>query len=166
MMSKQVEPRYLEITALIDRVCRQYLNEEYAEMGRKLAARLAQKSPSPLLRGRPEVWACAIVYAIGTVNFLFSPSFEPYLSAEELCQAFGVKKNTGSNKAVQIRKMFGMRYMTPEWTLPSHIIRNHLVWLVIMDGMLVDIRDMPREVQELAYKQGLIPYIPADREKS
>jgi hypothetical protein len=32
-------------------------------------------------------------------------------------------------------------------------------------GMIVDIRHIPREVQELVYEQGLIPYIPADREK-
>jgi hypothetical protein len=30
-------------------------------------------------------------------------------------------------------------------------------------GLLVDLRDMPREVQEIAFEDGLIPYIPADR---
>jgi hypothetical protein len=27
----------------------------------------------------------------------------------------------------------------------------------------VDVRHMPREVQEIAYQKGLIPFIPADR---
>ena len=161
---KQVQPRFEEITALIDRVCHKYLNEEYAEMARKLAARLARKRPSPILRGRPEIWACGIVYAIGTVNFLFDTSFEPYLSAEELCQAFGVKKSSGTNKAGQIRKMFGMYQMDPEWTLPSLMEENPLIWTLEVNGMIVDVRQMPREVQEIAYEKGLIPYIPADRE--
>jgi len=26
------------------------------------------------------------------------------------------------------------------------------------------LRDMPREVQEIAFEKGMIPYIPADRE--
>jgi hypothetical protein len=26
------------------------------------------------------------------------------------------------------------------------------------------LRDMPREIQEIAFEDGLIPYIPADRE--
>jgi hypothetical protein len=31
--------------------------------------------------------------------------------------------------------------------------------------MLVDIRSMPREAQVVAYEQGLIPWIPADRSR-
>ena len=31
-------------------------------------------------------------------------------------------------------------------------------------GMLVDMRDMPREVQVIAYEKGMVPYIPADQE--
>lgn len=32
-----------------------------------------------------------------------------------------------------------------------------------VNGFIIDIRTAPREVQELAYRKGLIPYIPADR---
>jgi len=161
---KQVQPRYLEIVALTDKVCREHLNEEYAEMARKVAARLARKRPSPLLRGRPEIWACGIVYALGRVNFLSDKSFEPYLSAEELCRAFGVKKRSGEGKAGQIREILGMHQMDPRWTLPSLLAENPLVWMLKVNEILVDVRKMPREVQELAYQKGLIPYIPADRE--
>jgi len=31
---------------------------------------------------------------------------------------------------------------------------------------LIDIRDTPRQFQEDAYRQGLIPFIPADRQES
>ena len=30
---------------------------------------------------------------------------------------------------------------------------------------MVDVRYAPREVQEIAFNKGLIPYIPADRKK-
>jgi hypothetical protein len=33
-----------------------------------------------------------------------------------------------------------------------------------VSGILVDLRDMPREVQEIAFDKGIIPYIPADRD--
>jgi hypothetical protein len=33
-----------------------------------------------------------------------------------------------------------------------------------VNGLLVDLRDMPREIQEIAFEDGLIPYIPADQE--
>jgi hypothetical protein len=29
---------------------------------------------------------------------------------------------------------------------------------------MMDIRDAPREAQEIAFEKGLIPYIPADRD--
>ena len=42
--------------------------------------------------------------------------------------------------------------------------RNPLVWMAEVNGMLVDLREMPREVQEIAFQKGMIPYLPADRE--
>ena len=40
-----------------------------------------------------------------------------------------------------------------------------LVWLAEVNGFLVDLRDMPREVQQVAFDKGMIPYITADQEK-
>jgi hypothetical protein len=154
---------YAAIAALTDSVCRQYLNDEYATLCRELAAALARKRPSPLARGKPEIWACGIVYALGTVNFLFDKSQEPHLRADQLCAAFGVSQSSGSNKAKLIRDMFGMFQFDPNWCLPSLIDRNPMVWMLEVNGLIVDARYMPREVQEIAYQKGLIPYISADR---
>jgi hypothetical protein len=38
---------------------------------------------------------------------------------------------------------------------------GHVRWC---SGLLVDLRDMPRELQEIAFEEGMIPYIPADLE--
>jgi hypothetical protein len=48
--------------------------------------------------------------------------------------------------------------------LRSIVDRNPLVWIAEVNGLLVDVRDMPREVQVIAYEKGLIPYVPADQE--
>jgi hypothetical protein len=48
--------------------------------------------------------------------------------------------------------------------LKSIVDQNPLVWMAEINGMLVDIREMPREVQVIAYEKGMIPYIPADQE--
>ena len=45
----------------------------------------------------------------------------------------------------------------------SRMEDNPLVWMAEVNGFLVDLRHAPREVQEIAYEQGLIPYIPADQ---
>ena len=154
---------YEAVVALTDEVCLSRLNEEYAELARRLAAALARKRPCPLLQGQLKSWACGIVYALGHVNFLFSKSSEPHLEATELCRLFGVAKGTGYAKSAEIRKWFRMDPMDADWCLPSELGDNLSVWLVSIDGFVVDIRQMPREWQELAYKKGIIPWIPADR---
>jgi len=160
---KTVEPFFQAIIKLTDAVCVRHLNDEYASLARSLTAALARKRPSPILRGNPEIWACGVLYAIGSVNFLFDKSQSPHMRADELCATFGVSQSSGSNKAKLIRDMFKMYQMDPNWCLPSHIDKNPFVWMLQVNGLMVDVRYMPREVQEIAYQKGLIPYIPADR---
>jgi hypothetical protein len=59
--------------------------------------------------------------------------------------------------------MLKIHQLDPNWTLPSHMEDNPLIWMLEVNGLLMDIRRCPREVQEVAFKKGLIPYIPADR---
>ncbi|MBI4789296.1 MAG: hypothetical protein HY782_19875 [Chloroflexi bacterium] len=156
---------YAAIVALTDKVCKEHLNDEYAALCRQLAAALARKRPSPLARGKPEVWACGIAYTIGAVNFLFDKTQTLHLRADELCRLFGVGPSSASAKSQLIRKMFDMMQMDPRWTLPSKMDRNPLVWMLSVNGFLMDIRDAPRGAQEEAFRKGLIPYIQADRSK-
>jgi hypothetical protein len=154
---------FAAIVEVTDAFCRDHLNDEYAGLARQLAASLARKRPSPLERGAPETWACGITYALGSVNFLFDPDQQPHMSAAELCNGFGVKQRTGAAKARLIRDTFGMYPLDPDWCLPSLADHNPQQWMLKVNGFIVDIRYMPRDVQELAYLKGLIPYIPADR---
>jgi Domain of unknown function (DUF6398) len=152
------------IVGMTDQFCRDNLSEEYAVQCRKLADKLARKRPSPLVSGRPNTWASGIVRAIGWVNFLDDPSQQPHLKLTDIDKAFGVGASTGQAKSMLIRKLFKMRRFDVEWTLPSRIDDNPLVWMLEVNGFMMDIRDCPREAQEIAFEKGLIPYIPADRE--
>lgn len=152
-----------EIIALTDEVCRSKLNEEYADLSRELTELLASVEDSPLVRGRREIWAAGIVYAIGYVNFLFDSDSSPYLSADDLCDAFGVKKGSAYQKSVLIRDNLEMVQFDPRWTLPSMQDENPYNWMIEIDGFVVDTRYAPKDIQELAYEKGLIPYIPDGR---
>jgi hypothetical protein len=37
---------------------------------------------------------------------------------------------------------------------------NTMAWLIMVDGLILDARSLPPEIQEIAYEKGLIPYIP------
>ena len=147
---------------MTDQFCREHLDEEYAMLCRKLAEKLSRKRPSPLLNGRPTTWACGIVRTIGWVNYLDDSTTMPHMKLTAIDKAFGVGESTGQGKSKAIRKMFRIRAFDPEWTLPSRMDDNPTVWTLEVNGFLMDVRHAPREVQEIAFEKGLIPYIPED----
>src|SRR5574339_107918 len=105
---------YDEITNSSDAFCREYLNEEYADLARKMAATLARKRPSPLVNGRADSWAAGILYTLGQVNFLFDKSQSPHMRADELCKRIGVSQQTAGGRAQKIREMLDIFQMHPD----------------------------------------------------
>jgi len=160
---KTMLPIYEKIVGLTDAVCDRHLDSEYRDLAREMTAALCGKRPSPLASGQPRTWACGIVYVLGRINFLGDKSFPPYMTTPDLCAAFEVGESTVHAKARVIEKGLETGPLDPRWTVTSLLGRNPLVWMVEVDGLLVDLRDMPREVQAIAFAKGLIPYIPADR---
>ncbi|MDA8217487.1 MAG: DUF6398 domain-containing protein [Dehalococcoidales bacterium] len=155
-----MRPTFEAIVDIAEPFCREYLDEEYAQLSRKLAAALARKRPSPLVRGKPQVWACAIVYALGSNNFLWDKTQTPHMRADEICRCFGVSKSTAGNKARAIMDALKMGLADPRWYRPSQLDRNPMAWWIMVDGLMVDARTAPREIQEEAHRKGLIPYLP------
>jgi hypothetical protein len=149
------------IIVLTDEVCADLLDEEYASLARRVVAKLARKRPSPIQSGRAPTWAGAVVYALGQVNFLFDSSTKPYATADDLSAAFGVAKSTLGAKAKQVRDLTKMDYGTPEFLREDMVDANPMVWLIQVDGLLVDARQLPPLIQAQAFDLGVIPYIPA-----
>ena len=149
-----------EIAGLVHAFCREHLNDEYAELCRRLTDKLARKRPSPLVSGKPTTWACGIVRTIGWVNYLDGGSQKPFMKLTAIDKAFGVGESTGQGKSMLIGKMFRIRSMDPEWSLPSRMNGNPMAWMIQFKGILVDARFLKREFQEEALHLGLIPYIP------
>jgi Domain of unknown function (DUF6398) len=151
------------IIGFLDQFCKEHLNEEYAVLCRKLAEKLARKRPSPLLQGSPNAWASGIVRAVGGANFLHDKSQTPYMRSTDIDHYLGTSPSSGAAKLAAIRKMLKIYQLDPNWTLPSRLDDNPMVWMLQVNGFMVDVRHAPREVQEIAFNKGLIPYIPADR---
>ena len=157
---KKMQVKYQAIVDLTDAFCRTHLNDEYADLCRKLTAKLSRKRPSPLERSRIKSWAAAVLYTIGRVNFLFDKNQTPHLSAQRLCELIGVSQGTASAKSTRIMDILGIVQLHPEWTLPSQLDDNPLAWMISVNGLIVDARYTPREIQEEAFRLGLIPYLP------
>lgn len=152
------------VAAIIDDFCIKHLNEEYSRVSRELAATLCRKRPSPLLKGKPEQWACACVYVVGSTNFLHDKTQSPHMPLMQVCELMGIGKSTARTKAKTIQDMLNISYLDHRWTLPSKLESNPLAWQIKVDGFIVDVRQMPREIQEEAFQRGLIPYLPKGKE--
>ena len=161
---KPMQEKYKAIIEITDSFSRENLNDEYAQLIRYAVAAVCRKRPSPVETGKANTWACGITHAIGTVNFLCDNSRTPHIKAGELYKKFGVSESTGNAKSKAVRTMLGMSQFDHNWSLPSRLQSNPMAWMLSVNGMLVDVRRMPREVQEIAFEKGLIPYIPDDKE--
>ena len=160
---KAMSARYMEVAGIIEGFCEEKLNDEYKEICLRALAKLCRKRPSPLLTGKANTWACGIVYAIGSANFIFDKSQPMSMTAAELAEWFGLSKSTAGGKASEINKLLDLSYFNMEFLLQEHIDTNPAIWYLSVDGIIVDARQMPREFQEEAFAMGLIPYIHADR---
>jgi hypothetical protein len=158
-----IRPRYDEIVALTDAFCQAHLDDEYAGLARRMTGALARKRPSPLASGQLRIWACSILHALGQINFLSDTATKPCMSMGTMCSLFGVAQSTVSNKAAVIRNAIKARRFDPEWSLRSLTDRNPLIWIFNINGYTVDIRKAPREIQQIALANGLIPYLPDDK---
>ena len=159
---KHMKATFEAVVALTDAFSEEHLTHEYGQLAREATAALSRKRPSPLSRGRPVSWACGVMHALGAVNFLFDPTQTPHMSVGYLCENFGVSASTGASKSRAVREALDMMPMDPRWCLPSQLEANPMAWMIMVNDLVVDARMMPREVQEVAFEKGLIPYIPDD----
>ena len=157
--------RFAELAELTDAFCDVRLNTDYKQLCREMAAVICQNAPS-VLRGRPSGWAAGIVHALGRVNFLTDPNQTPHMATAEIAKGFGVSQATMMSKAKVIRQGLDLMPFHPDWCLPSRLDDNPLVWMLKVNGLLMDIRMAPREAQVTAYEKGLIPYVPADQQRA
>jgi len=151
-----------EILRLTVGFCTDYLDGEYSELCRKLVGELARKRPSPLLRGDLRIWVGAVIYTIGSINFLFDKTQRPHLTADQLSQRLGLSKSTLSAKAKRIHDLLRIVPFEPRYCRRTLFADNPLAWMISVNGFLVDARTMPPEIQAEARRRGLIPDLSAE----
>lgn len=120
---KQLVERVALIKELISEFGDKRLHATYTGFATNLCDAVAANGQLNINRGRIDIWAAAIVYAIAQLNFLFSRETTHYLTPDELCDWFKVKKTTVSSKAATIRKALDLYYDDERFCAP-HITSN------------------------------------------
>jgi len=137
---KEKEEKLIELTRTF---CDQKLDDDYKNLCEKLIKKLSKKRDVPFQRGKIEIWAAAVVYAIGSINFLFDRAFEPYMTAEQISKYFGLKSTTVANKAREIKRIFNLWHYNPEFSTQRMTENNPFNNLVMVDGLIVPLDTLP-----------------------
>jgi hypothetical protein len=78
-----------------------------------------------------------------------------------VARLLGVKQTAMANKGRLIMDTLRTGLLDPEHCRRDLLDHNPPVWLLEVDGLLVDARWLPEAVQVQAWQRGLIPYVPA-----
>lgn len=107
---------YDEIILLIDEFSDLYLDGEYKNLCVRLARRLCKTEGFSFGRDGPEVWACAIIFAVGQLNFLFEGLWDPYVDRDMLCGCFSASRVKINAKARDIRRLLELKLGDEEFS--------------------------------------------------
>jgi hypothetical protein len=149
MAKENLKERQQHIIDLVGEFCSKKLDKEYFELAERLIQKLGRKKMSPLTTGQPQIWAAAIIHALGTINFLFDKSSEPYASVDDINAYFGTNKTTTGNKSKYIRDLFKLRHWDDEFSTTGMQDSNPFANLVMVDGMIVPVTTLPEQYQQL-----------------
>ena len=148
MDKQKTQERQQQILDLIRNFCAKKLDEEYFELAERLTQKLARKKNVPFVTGQIEVWAAAIIHALGTINFLFDKASMPYSSVDEINTFFGTNKTTTGNKSKQIRDLLKLQRWDNEFSTKKMMDSNPYANLVMVDGLIVPLDTLPEQYQE------------------
>lgn len=152
------------VLSLVDSFCQRYLDAEYKRLCRKLIEKLARKRPSPLARGDAKIWAGGAIYVVGRQNFLFDPSMRPHMTVEQISKGVGVPKSTLGNKAALICRTLRITRLTYDYHRREMLAQDPLPWMIEVNGILMDARQAPPEVQAELRRRGIIPDVDLPQE--
>jgi hypothetical protein len=152
MDKEEIKAKGKELLALLEPFCKEKLDADYYRLCEKLINKMSRKRDVPFVNGKLNIWAAAIIHALGSINFLFDKSFEPYITVGEINDYFETKQTTVASKSKQIRDMFNMGYFDNEFSTQHSTESNPFNNLVMVDGLIVPLSTLPDELQETVKK--------------
>ena len=113
--------------------CKEKLNKDYQKICLKLYNDVISFDPDLLKRGKDEIWAASIVWAIGGINFLNDKYSEPYASLKDVCDYFGCNTSTVGQKASKIKELLDIDWISEEYLIEGSPIYDLLDSFSITD---------------------------------
>ena len=157
MDKEKIQEKQQRILDLAGSFCSQKLDQDYFQLSEKLIKKLGRKRNVTFVTGKEKIWAAAVIHALGTVNFLFDKSFQPYASIDDINNFFETNKSTVTSKSKQIREMLKMDRFGGEFSTQHLQENNPFNSLIMVEGFMYPLDALPEEYQEMvkqARKEG------------
>lgn len=147
-MDKQaIQERHEKILEMVREFCAKKLDQEYFGLTEKLIQKLSRKRNPPMVSGDIKIWSAAVVHAIGSINFLFDKSFDPFVTSAELNDFFGTKSSTVSAKSKLIRDLLKLGIFDSEFSTSKLASKSPMATMVMVDGFIVPLSNLPEQYQ-------------------
>ena len=89
------------------------------------------------MSGKIEIWSAAVIHALGTIDFLFDKSFDPYTTVDEINVFFGTNKSSTGQKSKVIRDLLNLGYFDSEFSTQRAKQNNPFDKLTMVNGFFV-----------------------------
>jgi hypothetical protein len=160
-----VDQKNEDIKQLVTNYCKKHLDDAYLKICTKVFNDLLTNDKSVFYRGKAEIWAAAIVWAVGGTNFLGDKSFEPYATLNDVCNFFKASSSTVGQKSRKIKEILNINVFNPEYRLPGSKVGNFLDSLIMTDNGIILPRDMlnddslddPNDADEITVEENASP---------
>lgn len=137
-----MEQKNEQIKKLVTDYCNKHLDTAYLKLCTKVHQDLLKKDKTIFVRGKSEIWAAAVVWAVGGENFLGDKSFQPYATLSDVCAFFNVNPSTVGQKSRKIKDILGINIWNPKYRLPGSELGSFLDSLVMTEDGIIIPRDM------------------------
>ncbi len=131
-----IENRKHQIISLIREFCTERLDDDYFELSVRLVEKLGRKRTVPFMSGKIEIWSAAVIHALGSINFLFDKSFQPYVTVEEINDFFGTNKSSSAGKSKIIRDLLNLGYFDGEFSTNRMKENNPFDQMMMVNGFI------------------------------
>ena len=144
-----------KIQELFRDYCKSHLDDEYLRLCNKLFDDLLAGDQEIFKRGKENIWAAALVWAIGSVNFLGDKSFDPYASLSDVCEYFSANTSSVGQKASMIRNFLDINVFNPDYQRNDSSIAGFLDNLVMNEYGMIIPRSIAKEKieEEVDYEE-------------
>ena len=140
--------RFSEVAELLQQFGQTHLDAELTSFTIELWQRICRRQTMDCRRGKPNIWAAAVIHVIARINFLSDRAQPVHLTFDTLCGYFQANKTTVGSKASEIEHTLRLSQHAEPGLCRREFI-DMFTTVQLSNGLLVSLN--------MAKQMGLVP---------